>query len=160
MSRICITLCLLALALTPGVASADQPATDPRARGLIGAALEYWQAQGVQACPDGIEAVYADLTMEVGRSYLDSCWAALDREWTFGYFRNAINRLWRRRLAAYECKAWTHEIGHALGVDHQPDHPIMDEWALMDWYGAPAECWRIARVMVPIRHRARRGTEA
>jgi hypothetical protein len=140
----------------PGRTAAD----DPRSHGLQGAAYRYWHRKGVgmhEECEASVEFFWSDLE---GRGWGEAnlCWATLDREYVFDVARGPASEFtpgWGRRWwAAQECGMWAHELGHALGLEHEDAgrYPVMADYGGV----VPRECWRTARKWYGPKRRHRR----
>lgn len=147
MARTLATLALLVLVLPPLAEANVNPATDPLGSGMAGVALGYWRAQGVAECPGGVEFLYDDSITSLGLG--GGCVARLRTGYVQDLRSPAWDRATRRFMAGLECQAWTHEVGHALGLEHTTERSVMNPgmWAV------PAECRAFARATYPPRKR-------
>jgi predicted Zn-dependent protease len=133
----------------PGQRSADDPTT----RWMAVIAIDHFRALGVTACPNGVETFYADslgpsgLSLGVG----GGCQAALRTSYVTMNRDRDRSRSLRRTGIEMECRAWMHEIGHALGLDHTIERGVMNSSPM-----TPAECKHWARILVPVKHSHRK----
>lgn len=137
--------------LAPAASATTTPADDPRARGMTGVAMEYWQTRGLSACPGGVTFQYDDALLSLGLG--GGCVATLNADYAASLRTPGLGHSTRRYFAELECQAWTHEAGHALGLAHDESGGVMDP----SGYTVPAECRAWARATYPPRkHRAKR----
>lgn len=142
---------LVAALVRPSMASADmsfsgqRPATDARIEVEVYIAVSFWRDRDVTSCAGGLRAFYApsllagDGVEALGRGADCQIW--LRDSYVRMLRQRNESRAMRRSDAEDECFAVTHEVGHALGLEHTHNGGVMDP----DRHTVPWECRKWAR---------------
>lgn len=116
---------------------------------LAGRATDFWADRGVLGCP-GIESYEASVELEGARGAGGAC-----RIWVSSDLVDSVSResftLVRFRAA---CSTITHEVGHALGLDHT-ETGVMSATLTPAWTPWFCRVWARWAVVAALAHDAR-----
>ena len=133
----------------------ESPATDPRSKVMRTAVASYYErilpGRIAEKCPNGLTLEFGEIFDPTVFGYGENCWAMLnaklvakDYRLPRSFYKRGGKSLW----AAGECKAWTHEIGHAIGLTHD-DVGLVPEMHWMGQAHPSRECWEAVALMYP-----------
>lgn len=145
MRRLAVALAaVLLLSAAPATADAysypgQRPARDALALEMRDLAVEFWRVRGVVACPSGVAIYYAPSLRDSdgldpgGRGRGCEAWVVDDAR-VPSWLIASGDEWWLRYQLRTAAWLWIHEIGHALGLEHdQMRDGGKPPWAARTW---------------------------